>query len=250
MSHEFPTPTPDAASAPISAGDPRACARAVLTRIIDAHGPDHVALVSSFGADSVVLLHLISTIDRTLPVLFLDTEMLFPETLAYQVDVAGRLGLTDVRRIRPDPGALAAHDPDATLHRSHQDACCALRKTAPLDAALASFDVWITGRKRVQGGPRAALEVYDHDAAGRLKVNPLAFWTKTDIRDYMARYALPRHPMVALGYPSIGCAPCTTPVAPGEDERAGRWRGSDKTECGIHIDANGKIHRGTGGRPR
>jgi len=245
MSHEFPVPVPDDAAGFVSAPDRPAGALAMLARIIGEHGTNRVALVTSFGAESVVLLHLVSRIDRGLPILFVDTEMLFAETLAYQTDVAERFGLRDVRRIRPDAATLAAHDPDGTLHRSDHDACCALRKTAPLDAALIGFDAWLTGRKRIQGGARTDLPECEIDAAGRLKVNPLAFWTKSDIRDYMDRHDLPRHPLVSKGYPSIGCAPCTTPVAAGEDERAGRWRGSGKTECGIHIDAGGRIHRRT-----
>lgn len=243
MSHDI-APTPfdptDAPDAPVSWQDPDGFALAVLTRVISqARARDRVALVSSFGAESVVLLHLVARIDRAVPVLFLETEMLFAETLAYQAEVAARLGLRDVRHIRPDAAAVAARDPHGRLHRADPEACCTLRKTAPLTAALGGFDAWITGRKRRQGGARATLSVFERDADGRLKVNPLAFWTKADQRAYMDRHALPRHPLEARGFLSIGCAPCTTPVAPGEDERAGRWRGSAKTECGIHISPAG-----------
>jgi len=240
MSHEVAVPISEAAAAPITRDEPDAFAPAVLARVIRTHGAGRVALVSSFGAESVVLLHLVSRIDRSLPVLFLDTEMLFAETLAYQAEVAERLGLTDVRRIRPDAAGLAAWDPDGSLHRADPETCCALRKTAPLGEALLGFDAWITGRKRRQGGVRAGLDVFERDADGRLKVNPLAFWSKSDLRAYMDRHALPRHPLVARGYLSVGCAPCTTPVAVGEDERAGRWRGSAKTECGIHAALGGR----------
>ncbi len=214
----------------------------VLDRALSDPAVGRIALVSSFGAESVVLLHLVSVIDRTLPVLFIDTEMLFPETLAYQAEVADKLGLTDIRRITATPGALAARDPDGTLHQTDPDACCALRKTVPLETALSDFDAWITGRKRFQGGQRQSLDFFETDAAGRIKVNPLAHWEKGDVQDYMIENRLPRHPLVARGYPSIGCAPCTTPVAPGEDERAGRWRGTGKVECGIHF-VDGKIVR-------
>jgi phosphoadenosine phosphosulfate reductase len=215
---------------------------AVLERALSDPAVGRNALVSSFGAESVVLLHLVSVIDPSLPVLFIDTEMLFPETLAYQVEVAGRLGLTDVRRVVAAPAARALRDPGGRLHLSDPDACCALRKTEPLEAALADFDAWITGRKRFQGGARAALDFFETDPAGRIKVNPLAHWEKEDVADYMVENRLPRHPLVAKGYPSIGCAPCTTAVAEGEDERAGRWRGLEKTECGIHFE-NGRIVR-------
>ncbi len=199
-----------------------------------------VALVSSFGADSIVLLHMLSVADRTRPVLFIDTEMLFPETLAYQKDVSDRLGLLDVRVIQSDNAAM---DPDGTLHRSDPDACCALRKTRPLDAALNGFDAWITGRKRFQTGARAKLDFFEAEPnTGRIKINPLADWTAQDVRLYIQDNELPLHPLVAKGYPSIGCRPCTSPVAQGEDIRAGRWRNQGKTECGIHF-ANGRAVR-------
>ncbi len=194
----------------------------------------HTALVSSFGAESVVLLHMVSVIDRTTPVLFLDTEMLFPETLAYQREVAERLGLT-VRVLRPDRDATFLQDPNNRMHVHNPDTCCALRKEAPLKAALQPFDAWITGRKRFQGGQRASLPFFEADGDGRIKINPLAHWSQEDLRDYITNNRLPRHPLVAKGYPSIGCAPCTTRVAKGEDTRAGRWRGQSKTECGIHF---------------
>ena len=202
-----------------------------------------VALVSSFGAESVVLLHMVSVIDPGLPVLFIDTQMLFPETLEYQRQVADRLGLTGLRTIRADTAERTAEDPGDTLHRADPDACCALRKTRPLETALQGFDAWITGRKRFQGGTRAALDFFEAEGTARIKINPLAHWGPEDVQDYILNNRLPRHPLVARGYPSIGCAPCTSPVAQGEDPRAGRWRGSDKTECGIHF-IDGRIVRG------
>ena len=202
-----------------------------------------VALVSSFGAESVVLLHMVSVVDRTTPVIFLDTEMLFAETLDYQVALTERLGLTDMRVIRPVRDAVFARDPDGLLHRAEPDACCALRKTEPLERALRGFDAWITGRKRFQGQARATLDFFEAEDRRRLKVNPLAHWARDDVRDYIQNNRLPRHPLVARGYPSIGCAPCTSRVRAGEDERAGRWRGSEKEECGIHF-VDGRIVRG------
>jgi phosphoadenosine phosphosulfate reductase len=202
-----------------------------------------VAMVSSFGAESVALLHMVTLVDRATPVLFIDTGMLFAETLTYQQEVAEALGLRDMRVIRANRTRLAAHDPEGQLHRRDPDACCALRKTEPLEHALAPFDAWVTGRKRFQSGSRAALEFFEADGPARIKINPLAHWTRRDVADYMVNNRLPRHPLVARGYPSIGCAPCTTPVATGEDARAGRWRGSDKEECGIHV-VDGRIVRG------
>lgn len=194
-----------------------------------------VALVSSFGAESVVLLHMISIIDPKTPILFIDTEMLFPETMQYQLDVAEKLGLTNIKVIRAKDQTLAAQDPDGTLHKTNPDACCNLRKTVPLADALGGYDAWITGRKRFHSGTREALDLFEADGDKRIKINPLAHWRREDIQDYIINNNLPRHPLVAQGYPSIGCAPCTSPVKDGEDIRAGRWRGEQKTECGIHF---------------
>ncbi len=209
---------------------------------VHAEFPGQVALISSFGADAAVLLHMVSEIDRAFPVLMLDTLMLFQETLDYQRELVGILGLTNVRNLRPDPADLLREDPDDTLNRRDTDGCCDIRKVRPLERALAEFTVTISGRKRFQAATRSEIEVFEaHE--GRLRINPLASWGSPDIRAYMAARGLPPHPLVAKGYPSIGCAPCTTPVAPGEDPRAGRWRGSDKTECGIHFGADGRSRR-------
>ena len=213
----------------------------VLAHTLDDPQVGHTALVSSFGAESVVLLHMLSVVDRTTPVLFLDTEMLFPETLDYQREVADRLGLTGVRTIRPDRDRTFLADPNNRMHATNPDACCSLRKTEPLNAALAPFEAWITGRKRYQGGKRSALSFFEADA-GRIKINPLAHWSPKDVLEYIQNNRLPRHPLVSKGYPSVGCLPCTTRVAPGEDQRAGRWRGQDKAECGIHF-VDGKVIR-------
>lgn len=203
------------------------------------------ALVSSFGAESVVLLHLVSVIDRTTPVLFIDTEMLFTETLDYQYELTERLQLKNVRVVRAADEMKKLHDPDGTLHQYNTDACCDLRKTVPLQNALGDYDAWITGRKRYQSTTRAALEFFENEEDMRIKINPLCHWDVSDLQDYMTENRLPRHPLVAKGYPSIGCAPCTSPVKEGEDPRAGRWRNSNKEECGIHF-VNGKIVRGGG----
>jgi phosphoadenosine phosphosulfate reductase len=193
-----------------------------------------IALVSSFGAESAVLLHLLARIDRDTPVVFLDTGRLFPETLEYRTLLTERLGLTDVRTIAPDPERLAAKDPHRALWMTNPDLCCAIRKTEPLQRALAGFDAWFTGRKRFQNAHRAELKLFEADGH-RIKINPLAGWTAGDLKAYARANDLPEHPLVAKGYPSIGCVPCTTRVQAGEDERAGRWRGLDKTECGIHV---------------
>lgn len=215
----------------------------VLRRAVTDPDLGRVALVSSFGAESVVLLHMVSVVAPGLPVLFIDTQMLFPETLAYQREVSAKLGLTNVQVITASDAEVAAHDPDGTLHKSNPDACCDFRKTVPLERVLSGYDAWITGRKRFQNGQRAALEFFEPERPARLRVNPLAHWRPEDVQDYMIENRLPRHPLVAQGYPSIGCAPCTSPVAPGEDPRSGRWRGQEKSECGIHF-IGGRMVRG------
>lgn len=198
-----------------------------------------IALVSSFGAEAVVLLHMISVVDPTTPVIFIDTNMLSAETLAYQLKLAEVFGLSDVRRVSPAREAVFLRDSENLMHLHDRDACCALRKAEPLEGALARFDAWISGRKRFQGGKRATLELFENEDDLRIKINPLAHWTREDVTDYIVAHDLPRHPLVTKGYPSIGCAPCTTPVNVGEDERAGRWRGETKIECGIHFSSDG-----------
>ncbi len=213
-----------------------------MERALNDPAVGEVALVSSFGAESVVLLHMVSVIAPGTPVLFIDTQMLFAETLEYQQTLAEKLRLTDIRTIRAAESALNVDDPDGTLHQFDTDACCTLRKTVPLENALSGFDAWITGRKRYQGQTRAALDFFEVETETRMKINPLAHWGRDDLEEYIVQNRVPRHPLVGKGYPSIGCAPCTSPVKPGEDPRAGRWRNSAKTECGIHF-INGKAVR-------
>ena len=195
------------------------------------------ALVSSFGAESAVLLHLIAAIDPNVPVLFLETGKHFPETLAYRDLLAEGLGLTELRILRPNPLALAARDGTGLRWSWDPDGCCDIRKVQPLARALSRFDASFTGRKAFQAATRAELprfEVDRSDPAGRLKINPLIDWDASRIEAYFIMHDLPRHPLVAHGYRSIGCSPCTRAVTPGEDARAGRWSGWDKVECGIH----------------
>jgi len=207
--------------------------KAIIAKALEIFG-DEVALVSSFGAESAVLLHMAAGISRDIPVLFLDTGMLFGQTLDYRQQLAGRLQLTDVRDLRPRFEDLAVGDPNADLWKTDTDACCHIRKVIPLDLALTGFSAWITGRKRFHGGERLRLPVVEA-ADGKLKFNPLANWSKADLDAYAAEHDLPEHPLVPFGYPSIGCWPCTTPVEEGADARSGRWAGSQKTECGIHT---------------
>ena len=196
--------------------------------------PGKVALVSSFGTESAVLLHMISRIRPDLPILFLDTGKLFGETKRYRDQLVKLLGLTDVRSITPDPVRIKDLDAKGVLWSQNPNACCEIRKVEPLARAVAPFDAWFTGRKAFQAATRAklpGLELTD----GKFKVNPIVGWGKAEIDAYFERYDLPRHPLEADGYLSIGCMPCTSRVEAGEDARAGRWRGSEKVECGIHL---------------
>jgi phosphoadenosine phosphosulfate reductase len=206
---------------------------ATLCRAINYDHAGRIAVVSSFGAQSAVLLALVAEIDPATPVLFVDTRQHFAETLAYRDALIRTLGLTGVRTVGPRDSELANADPTAELWKYDPDACCALRKVTPLDRALAPFEAWITGRKRHQALSRVALPVQE-TVDGKVKLNPLAAWTADQIEAEMVARGLPRHALSLAGYPSIGCATCTRAVAAGEDPRSGRWAGTGKTECGIH----------------
>lgn len=197
-----------------------------------------VAVISSFAAESVVLLHMVAEIDPATPILFLNTGKLFGETLRYRDRVQDVLGLTDVRAIGPDPRDRARIDPEGTLWGRDVAACCGFRKVAPLKHALDGFEAQITGRKRFQTEARHRMETVElHD--GRFRFNPLLDWSREDLAMYIDNHCLPKHPLVNDGYPSIGCVPCTRRVAAGEDYRSGRWNGT-RDECGIHgLDGEG-----------
>jgi phosphoadenosine phosphosulfate reductase len=192
-----------------------------------------IVAVSSFGTESSVLLHLLASVDPDLPVIMVDTGKLFGETLRYRDRVKNLLGLTQVRIAMPEADDLRSHDPKGILWNQDIDACCDIRKVRPLDRALAGVDTWISGRKSFQSATRAGLPLFELDGP-RIKINPLAGWDKARLDSYFAAYDLPRHPLEADGYLSIGCMPCTQPVAVGDDARSGRWAGLDKIECGIH----------------
>lgn len=207
--------------------------QSVLGELIAGELKGRIAAVSSFGTESAVLLHMIAQVDKTVPVIFTNTQKMFGATLQYRDELAEQLGFTDLRVYRPDPHMLAAKDATGLRWSYDPDGCCAIRKVEPLRRALAPFDAWISGRKGFQSGTRRALPRFEEDE-GRLKLNPLADWDKARLDAYFAQHSLPRHPLEAEGYASIGCSPCTSKVKPGEDPRSGRWRGWDKTECGIH----------------
>lgn len=196
--------------------------------------PQRLAVVSSFGTEAAVVLQLVSQVDRSVPILFLETGKHFTETLMYRDILIDRFGFTDAREIKPDLADLARLDAKGDLWSITPNLCCHIRKVLPLERALKPFDAWITGRKRYQSSTRAALPLVEV-GDGRIKINPLANWTAADVQAAFRRFRLPPHPLFDEGYASIGCAPCTRRVEAGEDARAGRWAGFDKTECGIHT---------------
>jgi phosphoadenosine phosphosulfate reductase len=233
--------------------DPQVAARLAelqeAARGRDAHGVLELALtgefrgktavVSSFGSESAVLLHLVAEIDPNTPILFLNTGKLFGETLRYRDRLQEQLGLGDIRSLAPNAADRTRFDPDGILWSKDTDACCNFRKVIPLKRALEPFIAQITGRKRFQTRERAAMQPVEF-FEGRFRFNPLADWTLQELEAYADRHCLPRHPLVEDGYPSIGCMPCTRRVQAGEDYRAGRWSGLDKDECGIHgVDGEG-----------
>jgi phosphoadenosine phosphosulfate reductase len=206
----------------------------IVAAALRAVGRDRLAVVSSFGTESAALLKVTADVDPAIPVIFLNTGWLFEETLAYRDTLIAALGLRDVRSIKPLEKTLDSADPDRDLWFSDPDACCRIRKVEPLARALAPFDAWINGRKRFQGGARAAIPVVEEDGV-RLKFNPFANVLRADIEAIYAAAKLPPHPLAASGYLSVGCMPCTSRTETNEDTRAGRWRGRAKTECGIHT---------------
>ncbi len=193
--------------------------------------PQTLAVISSFGAESVVLLDLVAQLDKALPVIFLDTGELFDETLAYHRQLTEMLALSDVRVVRPDAADVKRAD---ELWRTDPDACCHLRKVLPLRRAIRGFQALADGRKRFHGGGREAIRTIEAGEGGMVKISPLARWSQEQIDNAFRERRLPRHPLVAEGYRSIGCWPCSRPTGADEPVRAGRWAGAAKTECGIH----------------
>lgn len=215
-----------------------ATATELLRAMIKDEFPGSITTVSSFGSESVVLLHLIAEIDPTVPVIFLNTGKLFGETMRYRDRLQEKLGLTDLRSVGPHPDDIRALDPDGTLWARDPDSCCNVRKVLPLRRALSGFEAEITGRKRFQTLARTGMVPLEMNGS-RIVVNPLWNWTLNDLKEHILKHDLPRHPLVEDGFLSIGCMPCTQRVKEGEDYRSGRWAGSDKDECGIHENIEG-----------
>ena len=213
-------------------------ARSLLRAMIKDEFAGKITTVSSFGSESVVLLHLISEIDPSVPVIFLNTGKLLGETMRYRDRLQEKLGLIDVRAIGPHPDDLKALDPEGTLWSREPDSCCNIRKVLPLRRAIAGFDAEITGRKRFQTQARTSMSPLELNGS-RFVVNPLWDWSLQDLKEHILKHDLPRHPLVEDGFLSIGCMPCTERVKEGEDYRSGRWSGLNKDECGIHENAEG-----------
>ncbi|MDX1975317.1 MAG: phosphoadenylyl-sulfate reductase [Rickettsiales bacterium] len=218
----------------------------LLRAMINDEFPGQIALISSFGADAALLLALVAEIDPATPILFLETQKHFPETLEYTRSLTQHLHLTNVKWLTPDPALVARIDPAGDLNKSQPNRCCWLRKVEPLDRAVAELGIkaLITGRKRYQTAERANMSSIELDDKGIFRINPLAYWDRQRLKQENAARILPEHPLVSAGYRSIGCAPCTLPVAEGQDERAGRWaqtiglENEQKTECGIHLPSD------------
>jgi phosphoadenosine phosphosulfate reductase len=223
-------PPADSLDRALRNASPQAVIAAALTTV----GREKLALVSSFGTQSAALLKVMADVDPAIPVIFLDTGWLFEETLAYRDTLIAKLGLRDVRSIKPLDETLSREDPERELWFNNPDACCRIRKVEPLQRGLQPFDGWINGRKRFQGGLRADITVVEQDGA-RLKFNPFANVSREQIEAIFKAAGLPAHPLAASGYLSVGCMPCTSRTSADEDERAGRWPGRPKTECGIHT---------------
>lgn len=209
--------------------------REILRWAVTEFWPD-VAASSSFQTQGVPLLHMIAQTTPALPIIFLDTGYHFPETLLYRDQLVARwnLNLQVVRATSPNKrrdGGQQVQD----LYRTDPDLCCYLNKVEPMQRATAHLTAWISGIRRDQSPARANIKIVELRASGLLRIHPMATWTRKDIWQYIHDHNLPEHPLLAQGYLSIGCAPCTRPVFDGEDERAGRWNGHQKTECGLHT---------------
>lgn len=211
----------------------------MLGRLLHGRAAGRVAVISSFGAEAACLLKLVADKAPSTPVVFLDTRKHFFETMRYVDDLMDQLGLTTLVRARPAPGQVSAEDPDGMLHARDTDRCCYIRKTLPMISVLKDFDCVLTGRKRFQTSDRQTMDIVEVQE-NWLRVNPLADWSREQILDFLHKHGILEHPLVSMGYASIGCEPCTSPS---EDHRAGRWAGSAKTECGIHITADAKVVR-------
>jgi phosphoadenosine phosphosulfate reductase len=223
--------------------------RQLLKTVLHKEFKNEIALFSSFGADSALLISLIAEIDPTTPILFLDTEKHFAETMEYVEALRAQFNLSDIRILKPDPNIVKNIDASGTLWSTQPNRCCWMRKVEPLQRAVREMGLkaLITGRKRYQTKERGDMTYFQVDEDGIFRINPLAYWTREQIQGEFAQRRLTMHPLVARGYKSIGCEPCTLPVTEGQDERDGRWAhtmnlyGEKKNECGLHTNAEFNI---------
>lgn len=225
--------SPEAHLGEMDGADPRA----ILEWAVGTMG--RLAVATSFQSSGLVILHLLKDIAADMPVLFLNTGFHFPETLAFRDEIVARWGLHLVELTGEHgnaAGQAARHGPE--LYRTNPNLCCHINKVEPLQRVLEDYDGWISGIRRDQSPFRAETPVVEAQMlpSGRevFKVHPLANWSRVQVGDYLATHDIPVHPLLEQGFASIGCFPCTRAVQPGEDERAGRWEGTSKTECGIH----------------
>ncbi|MCS4502501.1 phosphoadenylyl-sulfate reductase [Arhodomonas aquaeolei] len=195
-----------------------------------------IFLSSSFQSQSLPLLHIVSRFPGTIPVVFLDTGYLFPETLAFRDEIADRLGL-QVINVRPSVPKSEQRTPEGLLlFAADTEKCCFLNKVRPLEPYLRSFDVWISGVRSDQSAVRAGFEMEQAGPHGILRYHPMLDWTAREVHAYRKTHDLPEHPLERCGYLSIGCMPCTRPFMDSLGERGGRWSGQSKTECGLHTE--------------
>ena len=213
----------------------------ILRWAVETFWPD-IAASSSFQTQGLPLLHMISRVKPDLPVIFLDTGYHFPETLAFRNQLVHKwnLNLQVVRAALPRDEFVRQHGED--LYRRDPDLCCYINKVEPMQRAIAGLQAWISGIRRDQSPTRANIPILERMPQGVVRIHPMAAWTRQDIWQYVHEHNLPEHPLLAQGYLSIGCAPCTRPVKTGEeDERVGRWAGREKTECGLHTLLRAKV---------
>lgn len=199
-----------------------------------------LAMSSSFGPESGVLLHMVSRIDPSIPVLFLETGYHFPETLQYKEELVRLLKLKNVIDLKADPKrkAQVVAQYEGVPYEKNPDLCCQINKVEPMDLAIKDYDAWMSGIRRNQTDFRKSIRIFEEYKRGNnelYKISPLASLTSREMWWYLKEHNIPKHPLYDKGYLSVGCWPCTKPVQPGDDERSGRWAGKAKTECGIHT---------------
>ena len=206
----------------------------ILAWVTSGFAPDAV-LTMSFQHEGVVIAHMLRGTAPETPILFIDTGYHFPETLAYRDQLVERFGfpIRNLTSVMPRAEFVAKYGDD--LYDRDPDLCCKINKVEPMQLALRGVRAWINGRRRDQATTRTRMPIVERLQGGIVKVNPLANWTARDTYRYLTQHDIPTHPLFEQGYTSIGCFPCTRPVLPGEDERAGRWAGKNKTECGLHT---------------